>query len=123
MFSRMIAIFVSSFLPTLGVILPMSGAYRANALIAGTLATALVAFSLVDQRARLWAAVIGAWVSFMPFIVPSTLTEKTLNVMWGVAMFTFLIGPFSEEHASVWVRATATKRDEPEHQPDFRAAA
>ncbi|HVX95567.1 MAG TPA: hypothetical protein VHK47_11705 [Polyangia bacterium] len=96
MFSRMLAILLSSCLPVLGVILPFSEAHRTNALVAGIAATILGAFSLVDRRARIGAAVVGAWVALSPFVIPSTLLEQSVTVMWGVLMFQWLVGPFSE---------------------------
>ena len=108
MLSRMLAIVISSWLPVLGVILPVSAAHRTNALVAGIAATVLSAFSLVDRRARYGAALVAAWVAFVPFlIVRSTLLETVLTVSWGVTMFSWLIGPFSESPHIYWTKATA----------------
>jgi hypothetical protein len=101
----MLAIVFSSWLPVLGVILPVSAAHRANALVAGIAATVLSALSLVDRRARIAAALVAAWVALFPFlVVDSTLVEKVMTVSWGVPMFTWLIGPFSESPAITWVK-------------------
>jgi hypothetical protein len=96
MFSRMLAILLSSCLPALGAILPFSEAHRTNALVAGIAGTVLGAFSLVDRRARIGAAIVGAWVALSPFVIPSTLLEQSVMVMWGVLTFQWLVGPFSE---------------------------
>ena len=109
MLSRMLAIVFSSWLPTLGVILPVSAAHRANALVAGIAATVLSALSLVDRRARFAAALVAAWVALFPFlVVRSTLLEQVLTVSWGVPMFTWLIGPFSQTPGVTWVKPATT---------------
>jgi hypothetical protein len=118
MFSRMLAIVIASWLPMLGVILPVGAAHRANALIAGIAATVLSAFALGDQRARVGAALVGAWVALSPFVLGSTLIEQVMTVTWGVAMFTWLIGPFSAAPA-VTVVAGAAKAAPP--APAFAA--
>ena len=97
MLSRALAIVISTWLPCLGLILPLSPFHKANALIAGVVASVLVAFSMVSDRARVGAALIGAWVAFAPFAIRSTLTEFVLAGCWGVTMFVSLIGPFSQE--------------------------
>jgi len=108
MLSRMLAIVFSSWLPVLGVILPVSAAHRTNALVAGIAATVLSALSLVDRRARYGAALVAAWVALVPFLIlESTLLEKVLAVSWGVTMFTWLIGPFSESPHVYWTKAVA----------------
>jgi hypothetical protein len=120
----MLAIVISSWLPVLGVILPMSAAHRANALVAGIAATVLAGFSLVDNRARFGAALVGAWVALFPFIIlGSTLLEKVVTVTWGVTMFTWLIGPFSESPHVTWVKATAVPASAPEPEIDLPRAA
>ena len=95
MLSRSIAILFASYLPTAALILPLSPAHKINALVAGTLATILAAFSMVYDRARIGAVVIGAWVALTPFIFSSTLVEEALTVCWGTMMFVCLGGPFS----------------------------
>ncbi len=96
MFSRAVSIMIGPWLPMLAVILPLSPFHRVNALIAGSLATVLSFAALSNDRARIAAAAIGAWVALTPFIVPSTLLEKVLTVSWGVVTFAHLIGPFSD---------------------------
>ena len=107
MFSRMLAIVVASWLPVLGVILPVGAAHRANALVAGVAATVLSAFALGDRRARAAGALVGAWVALSPFVLGGTLIEKVMTVTWGVAMFTWLIGPFSDAPVVTFVPAIA----------------
>jgi hypothetical protein len=105
MFSRMLAIVIASWLPVLGVILPVGAAHRANALVAGIAATVLSAFALGDRRARAAAALVGAWVALSPFVLGGTLLEQVMTVPWGVVMFTWLIGPFSDAPAVTFVPA------------------
>lgn len=95
MFSRSIAILIGTWLPMLAVMLPIGPVHTANAIIAGIAATLLSLAALADDRARVGAAVVGAWVALSPFIFDSTLLEKVLTVSWGVTMFVCLIGPFS----------------------------
>jgi hypothetical protein len=124
MFSRMLAIFISSWLPVMGVILPVSAAHRANALVAGIAATVLAALSLVDNRARYGAALVGAWVALSPFLIlQSTLLEEVMTVSWGVVMFTWLIGPFSASPAVTWSRPAAAPAARPEPHVDLPRAA
>jgi len=103
MLARSIAILFSSFLPTAALILPLSPAHKINALVAGTLATILAAFSMAYDRARIGAVLLGAWVALTPFIFESTLVEKILTVCWGTMMFVSLAGPFSEAPLRSWV--------------------
>jgi hypothetical protein len=120
----MLAIVISSWLPVLGVILPIGAAHRANALIAGIACTVLAAFSLVDRRARFGAALVAAWVAFVPFVIlDSTLLETVLDVTWGVTMFSWLIGPFSEPPAVTWVKTAATPAAAPAPEVDLPRAA
>jgi hypothetical protein len=120
----MLAIVISSWLPVLGVILPLSAAHRANALIAGIACTLLAALSLVDKRARFGAALVAAWVAFTPFVIlQSTLLETVLTVTWGVTMFSWLIGPFSESPRVTWVKAPAAPAASPQPEVDLPRAA
>lgn len=121
--SRMLAALISSWLPTLGVILPMSAAYRLNALVVGVLATVLAGFSVVDDRARHGAAVLAAWTGFMIFVVDATVVEMVLNGAWSVAMVTWLIGPFSASPVVTWSRPAPARAHEPAYEPVERAAA
>jgi hypothetical protein len=101
----MLAIVIASWLPVMGVILPVSPAHRASALVAGIAATVLASFALADRRARFVGALLGAWVALSPFVIlDSTLLEQVMTVPWGVAMFTWLIGPFSESPSITWVK-------------------
>ena len=79
--------------------------FATNALVAGTLALVLSAFSLTYDRARLSVALIGVWVALSAFIFQSTLLEEVVTVSWGVSMFTLMVGPFSD---SFQVSRTAT---------------
>ena len=99
MLSRSIGIIIVTWLPCLALMLPLSPFHTANFIVSGLLATALAMFSMASDRARLGAAVIGAWVAFTPFVFRSTLTELVVAVCWGVTMFVSIGGPFSESPA------------------------
>jgi uncharacterized membrane protein len=114
MLSRCIAILFASFLPTAAMILPLSPAHKINALVAGTLATMMAAFSMATDRARLGAALIGAWVALTPFIFTSTMVEEVLAVCWGTMMFVSLMGPLSESPGRTWVRTPQAAQKSPE---------
>jgi hypothetical protein len=105
MFSRAIAMLVAPWLPFAALMLPLGATHRANALIAGSIATLLSAFSLAYNPARMGAAVLGAWVALTAFIFPSTLLEEVVAVSWGVTMFAFMAGPFSDPPRSFFVPA------------------
>jgi hypothetical protein len=122
MLSRAFAIIVSSWLLCFALILPLGHFHTVNALVAGGLATVLAALSMVDDRARIGASIVGAWVAFTPFIVRSTFIEIVLAVCWGVAMFVHLIGPFSEAPRVTWVRVAPRRVEVAEPQVQ-RAAA
>lgn len=130
MFSRSIAVMLTTFLPTLAVILPLGSVHTANNIVAGVLATLLAGLSLVDNRFRYAVATIGGYVALSPFLYWSTLTEKVLAVSWGVTVFFAMIGPFSEAPRVTRVRIPATivhAREVPgpahAHEPETRAAA
>jgi hypothetical protein len=95
MLSRSLGILIGTWLPTLAVILPIGQVHMVNAMVCGLVATALSLAALVDDRARVGTAVIGAWVALSPFIFDSTLLEEVLTVSWGVTIFVSMIGPFS----------------------------
>jgi len=122
MFSRSVSILIGSWLPMLAVCLPLSPFHKANALIAGTVATLLSFAALADNRARIATAIVGAWVALTPFIFESTLTEKVLTVSWGVIMFTHLIGPFADA-PRVEVVAPETHLPPVENEPELSRAA
>ena len=104
MLSRVLGVTIATWLPALALILPMGRFHTANALLAGLAASVLAGFSLVSDRARVAAAVIGAWVAFTPFVFKSTLIELALAVSWGVTMFVALTGPFSQAPGRFVVR-------------------
>jgi hypothetical protein len=123
MLSRVLGLFIATWLPTLALILPMGRFHQANALAAGLAASVLAAFSLVSDRARVGAALIGAWVAFTPFVFRSTLMELTLAVSWGVTMFASLTGPFSQTPERFVVNRLQRRQTSDEHQEIVRAAA
>jgi hypothetical protein len=122
----MLAALFSSWLVALGVIVSESAAYQTNALVVGTLATVLAAFSTYDRRARYGAAVLAVWTAFMPFVVSATLVETVLNVSWATVMFPSLVGPFVERPVSTWSRPavqTPARSVEHEREPELPLAA
>jgi hypothetical protein len=104
MLSRILGVLIATWLPTFALILPLGRFHTADALVAGLAASVLAAFSLVSDRARVAAAMIGAWVAFTPFVFRSTLMELTLAVSWGVTLFVTLTGPFSRAPDRLVVR-------------------
>jgi hypothetical protein len=96
MFSRSLAILISPWLPCAALILPFGQAHTVNALVAGTLAVALSAFSLTSKRMGSLVSGIGVWVALTGFIFPSTLLEEAVVVSWGAVMFICMFAPFRE---------------------------
>ena len=128
MFSRSIGVLLTTFLPTLAVILPLGSVHTTSNLVAGILASLLAGLSLVDNRFRFAVATIGFYVALSPFLFWSTLTEKVLAVSWGVTTFTAMIGPFSEAPRITRSRVPAivapkTSAPPAVYQPERRAAA
>jgi hypothetical protein len=113
MFARSLAILVSPWLPCAALIFPFGRAHTVNALVAGTLAVALSAFSLTSRRIGSLVSAIGVWVALTAFILPSTLLEEVVAVSWGVVMFICMFAPFKElgratEAAAVPVSVTSS---------------
>jgi hypothetical protein len=123
MLSRSLGILIGPWLPMLAVTLPIGPVHTTNALIAGVVASLLSLAALVDDRARIATAVVGAWVALSAFIFHSTLLEEVLTVSWGVTMFVCMIGPFSERPRSEFVRAPEARLPAVEDQPAVRRAA
>ena len=123
MLSRVLGVFIATWLPALVLILPIGRFHTVNAVVAGVAASVLVAFSLVSDRARIAAALIGAWVAFTPFVFRSTLIEQVLAVSWGVTMFASLTGPFSQAPDRVVVRRLQRPRTSGEDHAVLEAAA
>ena len=105
MFARSLAILVSPWLPCAALILPFGRAHTVNALVAGTLAVALSAFSLSSRRIGTLVSAIGVWVALTGFIFPSTLLEEVVVVSWGVVMFICMFAPFREPSLATEVAA------------------
>jgi hypothetical protein len=122
MLSRSIAILIGSWLPMLAVMLPLGRFHTANAIIAGIAGTLLSLAALADDRGRIGAAIVGAWVALSPFIFPATLLEKVLTVSWGITMFACMIGPFSQAAAATVSRAPE-KAPPVEEEPELARAA
>jgi hypothetical protein len=104
MFARSIAILFSSWLPLLGMALPFGTAHRMNALVSGFAAMALSFGALSDERFRIGAAVVGAWLALSSIVFWSSHLEATVMVVWGVVIFFGMIGPFSAEVESKGVQ-------------------
>ena len=105
MFARSLAILVSPWLPCAALILPFGRAHTVNALVAGTLAVVLSAFSLSSRRIGSLVSAIGVWVALTGFIFPSTLLEEVVVVSWGVVMFICMFAPFREPFVATEVAA------------------
>ena len=117
MFSRCIAILVCSMLPMFAATMPFGPAMTANLMVAGTLATLLSVGALIDNRFRFGVALIGGWVALSPFLLWSTLIEEVVAVSSGVAMFVFMVGPFSEAPRVSVAHALPIKPLVPETRP------
>ncbi len=109
MLGRSLALLFIPVLPFVPLMAPFGRANAASAIIAGIIATACAAFSLVDQRARIATAVVGGWVALSPFIFPGTLLEEWIAVTWGVSTFVLMVGPFSDRPRSFFVAASAAR--------------
>ena len=109
MLGRCLALLVIPMLPWAPLMTPFSRAHAANAIIAGIVATVCAAFSLVDYRARVAAAVVGGWVALSPFIFRATLLEECIAVTWGVTTFVLMVGPFSDRPRSIFVAASPAR--------------
>ncbi len=111
MLTRSLAILLAPWLPLGALMLPMSAAHRIDGLVAGALGIVLSAFSLSNDRARIAAAAVGAWVALTALVFPSTLLEATLALSWGALMFAWLAGPFSTRPAVITSVAPAAAAD------------
>ena len=117
MLTRCLALLFVPILPFVPLMVPLSPAHATSAVIAGIVATLLVAFALIDDRARWAIAAVGGWVALSPFIFRSTLTEQVITVCWGVSTFVFMAGPFSARPRSIFV-AAAPQKPLPESSAD-----
>ncbi len=106
MLGRCLALLFIPMLPCVPLIAPLSRAHATSAIVAGIIASACAAFSLVDNRARVAAAVVGGWVALSPFIFRATLLEEAIAVCWGVSTFVLMVGPFSDRPRSIIVVAS-----------------
>ena len=109
MLSRCFAILVAPLLAFAPLVLPIGPTHATNAVIAGTLALLLSALSLTFDRARVATAIVGGWVALTAFIFQSTLLEEVVTVSWGVTMFVFMAGPFSDAPRVFWTRAAVAE--------------
>lgn len=123
MWSRAIAVLISSWLPCLAAVLPFGRVFTINAMISGLAATALSGWAMVDDRARTAVCALGAWVAATPFFLRSSLLETVVAVCWGVSMFVFMGGPFSAEPEVSRVSALVPRAAAPREEPQHRAAA
>ena len=109
MLSRCLAILIAPLLAFAPLVLPIGPAHTTDAVIAGTLATLLSMLSLTYDRARVGTAILGGWVALTAFIFQSTLLEEVVTVSWGVTMFVFMAGPFSDAPRVFWTRAAVAE--------------
>ena len=122
MLSRALALLIVPALPFLPLMLPLGPAHALNAVVAGSLASVLALFSLVDDRARFGVAVVAAWVALSAFIFRSTLLDELVAVGWGVSTFALIAGPFSARPATSRA-AAAQPAEPPATEVDLPAAA
>src|SRR5262245_40871543 len=123
MLSRSVAILLGTWLPMLGIILPLGPVHTANAILAGIAATLLSFAARSGCRGRIGAATVGRWVALLPVIFGSTLLEKVLTVSWGVTVFVCMIGPFADAPRSEVIRSPETRVPPVEDEPAFARAA
>jgi len=124
MLSRCLALMIVPVLPFVPAVAPIGPAHAVNMIVAGTLASLLALGALVDDRARLGVAVVGAWVALMPFLlIDSTLLEEVISVSWGVATFALIAGPFSSPPRVARVPAAAAETAAPTVEPRLPLAA
>lgn len=122
MLTRLLAILLAPVLPMAALIFPMSAAHRIDALICGVAASALSAFALASDRARIAGAVVAAWVALTAFIFPSTLLEEMIALSWGTLMVAWLAGPLSAQ-PRVFIEKAALPSPTEEHEPHLPLAA
>ena len=96
MLARCLALLFIPILPFVPLMADFGPAATASDVLAGSLASALALFALVNQRARVALAVVGGWVAFSPFVLQMSLLEEAVAVAWGVSTFTLMVGPFSD---------------------------
>jgi hypothetical protein len=121
MLGRCLALLFIPVLPWVPLMAPFGRVQAANAIIAGIIAIVCAAFSLVDYRARVAAAVVGGWVALSPFIFRATLLEEWILVTWGVCTFVLMVGPFSDRPRSVLVAALPA-RPQPKADDDHKVS-
>jgi hypothetical protein len=96
MFVRCLALLFIPILPFVPLMADFGPAATASDVIAGSLASALALFSLVNRRARVAVALVGGWVAFSPFVLRMSFFEEVVAVAWGVSTFALMVGPFSD---------------------------
>jgi hypothetical protein len=123
MFARCIAIMFASWLPLLGMALPVGHAHRVNLIVSGLVATILSFGALSSDRFRTGAALVGGWVALSSIVFWSSHLEAIVTVVWGVVMFFGMLGPFSAEVESKGVAPPAPQETIASEHQHFHHAA
>ena len=123
MFSRCIAILVCSMLPMFAATLPLGQTQAANLMVSGIVATLLSFGALIDNRFRFGVSLLGGWVALSPFVFTTTMIGEVFAVSSGVAMFVFMMGPFSEPPRVYLTRPLAVRQVAPEDPREQARAA
>jgi hypothetical protein len=94
----LLAIFFAPWLPALAMVTaPFEGPPRAIAASLGMLVTVLAAIGLGSNHFRNAAAFVAAVTALTPFVFGMTYIPSAVMVLWGVAMFFLMAGPFGHE--------------------------
>jgi hypothetical protein len=117
MLARSLAILLAPCLPVAALIFPLGTLHRVSALVSGTIAVALSALALSNEKARVGGAIVGAWVALTALVFPSTLLEEVIALSWGVLMFSWLAGPFSSRPEVIRLGAPAPAKSDDRQLP------
>jgi len=118
MLARCLALLFIPTLPFIPLMADFGPAATANDLLAGGVAGVLALFSLVNRRAQVALALVGAWVAFSPFLFRMSLLEEAVAVVWGVSTFVLTMGPFSDPHRVFVTAAAAPATPQRESAPE-----
>jgi hypothetical protein len=94
----LLAIFFAPWMPALAMVTsPFEGRPRYIAASLGVIVTVLAAIGLGSNRFRNAAALVAALTALTPFVIGMTYIPAAVMVLWGVAMFFLMAGPFGHE--------------------------
>jgi len=103
--------------------LPLGQTQAANLMVSGIVATLLSFGALIDNRFRFGVSLLGGWVALSPFVFTTTMIGEVFAVSSGVAMFVFMMGPFSEPPRVYFTRPLAVRQVAPEDPRELARAA